>query len=330
MAKIVEFNKTGSADVLEIRDVIVPKPEKHEVQIRVKAFAINRADLMYRNGAYVIAPVFPARLGYEAAGIVEAVGEGVVDLVVGDTVSVIPSFSFHEYGMYGELVNAPRRGVVKHSDDLSFEEAAATWMMFVTAYGALIDMAGMKGGDFVLIGAAASSTGLAAIQIANYVGAIPIALARKSDRAQALLDAGAAHVIATQEEDIVAAVARITAGKGANIAFDPVGGTEAAKLFKTLASGAQYFLYGALDARNLEVPVMDLLGKHFVVRGYELFEITLNPERLTKAVEFINAGLNKGALRPVISKTFALEDIREAHRHMESNAQMGKIIVKMG
>ena len=147
--------------------------------------------------------MFPAKLGYGAAGIVEAVGDGVVDLVVGDKVSVVPSFSFHEYGMYGELVNAPRRGVVKLSDALSFEEAAATWMMFVTAYGALIDMAQMKAGDFVLIGAAASSTGLAAIQIANYVGARPIELARKSDRAQALLDAGAAHVIASRKKTLL-------------------------------------------------------------------------------------------------------------------------------
>jgi NADPH:quinone reductase-like Zn-dependent oxidoreductase len=84
MAKIIEFNRTGAADVLEIREVAVPAPAKDEVQIRVKAFAIHRADLMYRNGQYVIDPVFPAKLGYEAAGIVEAVGEGVDDLVVGD------------------------------------------------------------------------------------------------------------------------------------------------------------------------------------------------------------------------------------------------------
>lgn len=241
---------------------------------------------------------------------------------------MVPSFSFHEYAMYGELVNAPRRGVVRHSEALTFEEAAATWMMFVTAYGALIDMARMKAGDVVLVGAAASSVGLAAIQIANYVGAIPIALTRKSDRAQALLDAGAAHVIGTQEEDLIAAVNRITGGKGPNIAFDPVGGPEAAKLLKTLVSDGQYFLYGALDPRNLEAPVMDLLAKHFVIRGYELFEITLDPERLSKAVEFINVGLEAGKLHPVIWRTFALDDIQDAHRYMESNAQVGKIIVR--
>ena len=93
-------------------------------------------------------------------------------------------------------------------------------------------------------------------------------------------------------------------------------------------AGAQYFLYGALDARNLEVLVMDLLGKHFGVRGYELFEITLAPKRLNKAAECITTAMNKGKLRPVISETFAFVDIQEAHKHMESNAQMGKIMVK--
>jgi len=139
MSKVVVFNRVGSADVLEIKDVVVPSPGPNEVQIAVRAIGINRAEIMYRTGQYVIDPHFPARLGYEAAGVVKAVGTNVTDFAPGDSVSVIPAFMFSDYGMYGEVVNAPAHAVVKHPQNLSFEQAAACWMMYVTAFGALIE-----------------------------------------------------------------------------------------------------------------------------------------------------------------------------------------------
>lgn len=126
MTKAVRFHRTGDADVLQIDEVVVNPPAAGEVQIEVKALGLNRAEIMYRTGHYVIDPVFPAQAGYEAAGVVRAVGAGVKDFAAGDTVSVIPSFSFAEYGMYGEVVNAPAHAVVKHPANLSFEEAAAS------------------------------------------------------------------------------------------------------------------------------------------------------------------------------------------------------------
>ncbi|EBL5796057.1 alcohol dehydrogenase, partial [Salmonella enterica subsp. enterica serovar Corvallis] len=103
MSKVITFNRTGGPEVLEVVDVQVPAPTAGEVQIRVHAIGINRAEIMYRNGQYVIEPEFPARLGYEAAGVVQAVGENVDEFTTGDRVSVIPSFMFNEYGMYGEV-----------------------------------------------------------------------------------------------------------------------------------------------------------------------------------------------------------------------------------
>ncbi len=152
------------------------------------------------------------------------------EFAVGDMVNVMPSFSMNQYGTYGELVIVPLHAVLKQPKSLSFTEAASVWMMFVTAYGALIEDAHIGKGDFVLIPAASSSVGLAAIQIANYAGATPIALTRTSEKKQQLLDAGAAHVIATAETDLVPEVMRITDGQGARIAFDPVGGETLAKL----------------------------------------------------------------------------------------------------
>lgn len=329
MSRVVRFHRTGDAEVLQIDEVDVAAPGAGEVQIQVKALGINRAEIMYRTGQYVMEPRFPAILGYEAAGLVEALGPDVAGFNIGDAVSVVPAFSFADYGMYGELVNVPVHALVKHPENLSFVEAAASWMMFVTAYGALIDIGNLQAGETVLIRAASSSVGLAAIQIANMVGAVPVALTRTSHKRQALLDAGAAHVIATEEQDLINEVMSITDGKGARMAFDPVGGVYAGQIFKVLGMQGIFFQYGALDDRDIPVPVMDVLGKHLTLRGYELFEITGNPEKLEQAKSFVNAGLASGKLHPVIDRTFAFEEIAEAHRHMETNAQVGKIVVTL-
>jgi NADPH:quinone reductase-like Zn-dependent oxidoreductase len=329
MSRVIRFHRIGGPDVLQIDEVDVPAPGANEVQIHVRALGINRAEVMYRTGQYVIDPKFPAMLGYEAAGTVAAVGPRVTGFAIGDAVSVVPAFSFAEYGLYGELVNAPEHAVVKHPEALSFVEAAATWMKFVTAYGALIELGGLKAGEAVLIRAASSSVGLAAIQIANMVGAIPVALTRTNDKCAALLQAGAAAAIATQKQDIVAEVMAITHGKGARMAFDPVGGPEVALVLNALAKHGIFFQYGALDSRDIPVSVMDLLGKHLTLRGYQLFEITEDQEKLERAKHFINEGLASGQLRPVVDRIFGFDEMAEAHRYMESNAQVGKIVVAL-
>lgn len=327
MSKVITFNRTGGPEVLEFVDVQVPAPTAGEVQIRVHAIGINRAEIMYRNGQYVIELEFPARLGYEAAGVVQAVGENVDEFTIGDLVSVIPSFMFNEYGMYGEVVNAPVHAIVKHPENLSFEEAAASWMMYVTAYGALVEYGNLQAGQNVVIRAASSSVGLAAIQIANMLGANPIALTRTSEKSEMLLKAGAAAVIATAELDMVAEINRTTDGVGAHIVFDPVGGPDVAKLTQVMAPQGMFFQYGALDSRDMLVPVFNILGKHLTLRGYELFEITTDSEKMARAKSFITEGLRAGKLKPVIDKTFPFEEIADAQRYMEANGQVGKIVV---
>ena len=329
MSKIVRFHRLGGPEVLQIDDIEVREPGAGEVRIKVRALGLNRAEAMYRSGQYTFIPEMPAILGYEAAGTIERVGEGVTGYVVGDEVNVIPAFSFADYGLYGELAVAPIHALVRQPQGMTSVEAAGTWMQFITAYGALIDIGDLQKGETVLIRAASSSVGLAAIQIANMIGALPIALTRTSEKRQALLDAGAAHVIATQEQDLVAEVSRITGGKGARMAFDPVGGPEVANILRALCFLGIFFQYGALDTADMSIPVMEVLGKDLTIRGYQLFEITQDPERLDRAKAFISTGLENGALRPLIAKTFALEQIVEAHRYMESNTQIGKIVIEI-
>src|SRR3954466_8241514 len=291
MARVVRFHRPGGPEGLQIDQVGVPPPGNGGGPITVKALGLNRAESMFRRGQYLENPRFPARLGYEAAGTVAAVGPGVRGFRVGDAVSTIPSFSLNDYGLYGDLANAPAHAVTHHPAALSWVEAAAVWMQYLTAYGALIDIAKLTKGDTVLIPAASSSVGLAAIQIANKVGAVPVALTRGRSKRQALRDAGAAHVIATDEHDLVKEVLGVTGGKGVRVVFDPVGGPTFAKLVQATARLGIVFLYGALSPEPTPLPLFDVLGKWITIRGYVLMEITGDPARLERGKRFVNEGL---------------------------------------
>ncbi len=327
MIRVVRFHETGGPNVLKIEKVASPVPGPGEVRIRVKAIGLNRAEIMYRSGEYLMDPVFPAQLGYEAAGVIDAVGPDVVDLVAGDNVSVIPAFGFEEYGLYGEQVLAPARATVKHPASLSWEEAAATWMQFPTAWGALIDIAGLGRDDMVLLPAASSSIGLAAIQIARSVGAIPVALTRRSTKAAALRAAGAAHVIATEEEDLVSAVMRLTDGRGARVVFDPVGGPTFTELIHATAVGGIVIVYGALSPETTPLPMLPVLARQITIRGYGLAGEMRDDAKLAAAKRFVLDGIEKHGFRPKIARTFPLDRIAEAHRFMEANGHIGKIVV---
>lgn len=327
MSRVVKFAEAGGPEVLQIVAETVPGPGRNEVRIKVKAIGINRAESMWRTDQYIEPVRFPAGLGYEAAGIVDAVGEDVVGFVPGDAVNVIPSFSMNQYYTYGEIIVVPDHAVVRHPDSLSFAEAASVWMMFVTAYGALIEDAKVTAGDYVVVPAASSSVGLAAIQIANYAGATSIALTRHADKRQQLLDAGAIHVVVTDESDLVEEIKRITGGKGARVAFDPVGGPNFAKLISALSFQGIAYLYGALDERATTLPVLEMIAKMVSVKAHNIWLTSGDPARRTAAVEFVLKGLENGALKPVIDRTFEFDQIVDAHRYLESNGQFGKIVV---
>lgn len=327
MARQVQFDRIGGPEVLRIVEVEMPAPGTGEVRIAVKALGLNRAESLYRSGSYIIDPIFPARLGSEAAGVIEAVGPGVTGLAPGDRVAVVPAFSYHDYGLYGDLVLAPARATVKLPDGLSWTDAAAVWMAYVTAWGALIDTADLKPGETVLIPAASSSVGLAAIQVTNAVGAIPVALTRTAAKADLLREAGAAHVIVTDEADLATEVRRITSDAGARVVFDPVGGPAFAQLASVTAERGILIVYGALDPRATPLPVGEVLGRSLTIRGYLIFEATQDDAKLAAATTFVLNGLAGGALRPRIDRIFPFEAIADAHRHLESNAQTGKIVV---
>jgi NADPH:quinone reductase-like Zn-dependent oxidoreductase len=327
VAKIVRFHSIGSAEVLKIENLPITEPGEGEVRLKVEAIGLNRAEVMFREGNYLEAPNLPSRLGYETAGVVEAVGSGVSDIRIGDRVSTFPAFSMSNYGVYGESAVVPAYAVATYPNNLTVEEGASIWVQYLTAYGALIEYGQIKQQDYVLITAASSSVGHAAIQITKATGAVAIATTRTAAKKQVLLDDGADHVIVTDEEDLPSRVMEITVGHGANLIFDPVAGPFLEILANAAAQGATIFEYGALSSAATPFPLLPALQKGLSVRGYTLFEITKDPEKLARSKRYVYDGLQSGMLKPIIDRTFSLDNIVEAHRYMESNQQNGKIVV---
>ncbi|MGH8218183.1 MAG: zinc-dependent alcohol dehydrogenase family protein [Steroidobacteraceae bacterium] len=326
MAKVVRVHKTGGPEVLELEDTEVGQPGPGEIRIRVEAIGLNRSEAMFRAGAYLVPPKLPTLIGYEAAGTIDALGEGVHGFKSGERVCVVPSYRLGEYGVYADKAIVPARSVIAAPPQLSPVQAASIWMQYLTAF-AIVEVAKVGIGDYVLIPAASSSVGIAAIQLANWAGAVPIAATRHSTKAAALREQGAKHVVATAESDIVQEVMRITSGKGARVVFDPVGGPLVEKLANAMAEEGILFIYGALSGQPTPYPHWPAALKSLSLRGWVASYIWNKPERFARARELIVRGLTEGHLKPVIAKTFALDEIVEAHRYLESNQQIGKIVV---
>lgn len=185
MVKIVRFHEVGNAEVLKIEEVAVTEPQEGEVRLQVKAIGLNRAEVVFREGAYLEQPTLPSRIGYEASGIVDAVGSGVEGIKIGD-ISTIPSpgAKMSKYGVYGESAIVPAQVVAPFPEQLSFEQGTAIWMQYLTAYGALKHYGQMKAGDYVVITAASSGVGYSAIVLVKAVGAVAIATTRTSAKKQ--------------------------------------------------------------------------------------------------------------------------------------------------
>lgn len=327
MPKIVRFHQIGGPEVLKLEDLPLAEPGKGEIRMKVEAIGLNRAEIMLRKGQYLETPQLPSRLGYEAAGVIDAVGPDVTGFRIGDRISTIPSFPMSQYGVYGESAIVPAYAAAKYPDKLSAIEGAAIWMQYMTAFGALIEYGDLKKNDSVLITAGSSSVGLAAIQITKAAGGVAIATTRGADKKAFLLKAGADHVIVTDEENLVEKVMALTSEKGVRLVFDPVAGPLLEQLAAVTAPGGIIFEYGALAPHPTPFPLFPALAKGLTIRGYTLFEIVKNPEMLKRGKEYIYQGLESGSLKPIIDRTFPLAEIAEAHRYMASNQQKGKIVV---
>ncbi len=295
MSRIVRFAASGGPEVLTFADVAVPEAGPGEVRIQVKAIGINRAEAMFREDAYIEHPTLPARLGYEAAGIIDSVGEGVTGFAPGDAVNTIPAFSMNRYGMYGEVVLAPvhagrQAPAVAHLRGGGLDLDDVRHRLRRIDRGRQADAGGCRGDPRRLEQRRAGG------DPAHQSGR------RDPDRpdphrppsASRLLDAGARHVIATEEQDFVAEVLKLTGGKGARVVFDPVGGPTFLKLMSVLAVEGIAYLYGALSDEVTPIPVLDFLAKRQTIKAHNIWLTSGDPLRQKKAVDTILKGLASG------------------------------------
>jgi NADPH:quinone reductase-like Zn-dependent oxidoreductase len=322
-ARVAIFDQVGGPEVLRITQIPLEAPTAGQVQVRIDAIGLNRVETLFRAGFWPVQPTLPAsRLGFEAAGTVELVGEGVEHVKPGDPVTVLSANDMSRYGVYADVVNLPATTVSPRSAAIDAVTAAGLWVAYLTAYGTLVEAADVHAGEFVLITAASSAVGLAAIQVARQVGAIPVAVTRTSAKAEQLRAAGAAHVIARDGGDLVERVREITGG-GAEVALDAVGGPGLTEVAHAVQANGRVVVYGFLDPRPTPFPMNWPLRVH----GFDLEHMAIDPLVMGRAAQFLSDGLTSGALVPTIGRTFDFEEIAAAHRYLESNDQVGKIVV---
>jgi NADPH:quinone reductase-like Zn-dependent oxidoreductase len=324
MPRVVVFDEFGGPEVMHVVEEQAVEPAAGEVRVRIEAFAVNPLDQMVRSGASPVPVPLPhARLGVEGTGIIDALGPEVTGLKVGDPVILAAIPDANVRGSYAETTTLPASRVVARPAGLGVTEAAAIWVAYSTAYGALVEKAGMRPGDRVLITAASGGVGRAAMQIANQIGAVPIAVTRHSAKTDELIAAGAAGVVVTDRMDVAEAVRRHTGGTGADIVLDLVMGPGQQDLLKAARPGGTLVAAGFLDPRPTPFP----MGTPLSIFGYQSFEHTLDPVVVQRMAAFLNAGVRLGALRPAIDEVFVLDDIVEAHRRLEKGLHAGKKIV---
>lgn len=338
MAKIVQFTEFGGPEVLQLIEVETGSPGANEVKLQIKAIGLNRAETMLRENQYIVTPELPSRLGYDASAEVIEIGSGVIGLAIGDKVITIPSFSQSKNGVYGEEAIVPENACWPWPKGLSAEEAACVGTNYTTAYFGLLSVGRLSTGDTILLTAATGGVGFAAIEIAKELNATVIATTRKPNKVQSLLDAGADHVIVTSEENIGDRVQEITNGAGVQVVFDAIAGTGISVLLECLGQAGRCVIYGIVDPSKPEIDIMQFMIKglsfhsHAVVyfTGYPDFGVPQDAAAIEEAKAFLLPRLTDGRLKPKVSETFKLEDVRDAHRAIVSDQQLGKIVMTVG
>jgi NADPH:quinone reductase-like Zn-dependent oxidoreductase len=259
--------------------------------------------------------------------VVEAVGADVHGLQVGDEISTIAITDMSAHGIYGDHAIVPATEVVKRPDGVDPVAGAATWLAYTTAYGALVETGRLRPGATVLITAAAGAVGIAAIRIARHFGATPVVTTRNEAKSARLVELGAAHVITGEGDRLLEDLHGVTGGRGADLVLDAVAGPGLETLAQAMAPGATLIVTSNLDPRPAPLPWVWPLD----IRKYAnpVF-YAADPARVERARSFITAGLRSGVFAPVVARTFDLGEIVEAHRYLESNLHVGKVIVTVG
>ncbi len=314
---------------LEEHDAEEPGPG--DVRLRVEAFALNWGDMDLMLDRYSFSfPQFPARIGIEAAGIVDAVGSDVSGIDIGERLCTLPYFYFNR-GASTESLVIDARYVTKAPPDLSAVESASIWMQYMTAYFPVVELSKAGPGTFILVPAATGTAGTAALQIGRMCGATMIATTRFEHNRAYLEDNGADHVLIPEAVDMAEELRRITGGRGIDAAFDPVGGGMIGRYSPVLAKGAHIYFYGTLDGEMPSLPMVDLFQADARFHPFSLFNYVEDEAMCERGKAFVYDALASGKIAPRIDRVFAMEEYRDAWDYLRAPRQShGKVVIRTG
>jgi synaptic vesicle membrane protein VAT-1 len=333
----VVITRYGMPEVLQARDAPDLAPGEGEVRITVHAAGVNFADVMARLGFYPDAPKPPVVVGYEVAGVVDAIGHGVTNLREGDRVVALTRF-----GGYASQAVVPAGFAFPIPDGLSAVDAAAIPVNYLTAYLALYRLANVTAKETVLIHGAGGGVGIAATQLARLRGATIIGTASGAKH-DAIRAQGVEHAIDYRVTNLVAEVRRLTDNRGVDVVLDPVGGRSFADSYRLLAPLGRLVVYGVSalatgERRNwlraittlVRTPrfsPLSMMNRNRGVFGLNLGHLWDEREKLAEAMTWLLSESTAGRLRPVVSRTFPLEQAADAHRFMQTRANIGKVLL---
>ena len=323
--RAIVIAKPGGPEVLELRDVPTAEPSRGEVRVRVRATAVNRADLLQRMGMYPAPPGSPADIpGLEIAGEVDAVGDGVTELVAGDHV-----FGVVGGGGYAEYLTVHARTLAPMPPGLSFTDAAAVPEAFVTAWDAMVDQGRLGAGETVLVHAAGSGVGTAAIQIARAIGARSIGTARTADKLERARRLGLDEGVLVEGGKFADEVRKRTGGRGVDVVVELVGGAYVPQDLACLATQGRIVVVGMMAGTQCDLDLGALMRKRAEIRGTMLRSRPIEEKILAaRALERHLVPLfARGALKPIVAKVLPLAEAGDAHRLMQSNETFGKIVL---
>jgi putative PIG3 family NAD(P)H quinone oxidoreductase len=319
------ITRPGGPEVLEIREVDPPDAGPNDLVVRVRASGLNRADIHQREGAYPAPPGSPPDIpGLEYAGEVARVGSDVHEFAVGDRV-----FGIAGGGAHAELLAVPARTVARAPASLSWEDAGAVPEAFITAHDALVTQAHLAPGERVLIHAAGSGVGLAAVQIVRAMGAIPYGTSRTADKIERALPFGLERGAVVRDASEIGPVAQEWAPQGFNVVLDLVGGAYTPASVSVLASRGRLMLVGLVAGATATFDLRRILSRRIALIGTVLRARSVD-EKAAATEAFARDLVQRfdaGALRAVVDRVFPLAEIADAHRRMESNETFGKVVV---
>ena len=323
MTKAFRFYETGGSDVLRFEDVELGKPGVGEVRLRQEAVGLNYIDIYFRAGVYP-APSLPSGLGLEGSGVIEAVGDGVTDLAVGDRVA----YAAQPLGAYAEARVMPAKGLVKIPDGISFDLAAAAMLQGMTAQYLLRRTYHVKKGDTILIHAAAGGVGQIVCQWAKHLGATVIGTVGSKEKADIAKSKGCDYPILYREEKVSERVKEITNGEGVEVVYDSVGKDTFDDSLDCLKRLGMMVSFGQSSGAVPPVPLKALApGAYFLTRP-SVFQYTATREELLATANELFDVLKSGVVKIDVGAKYALADAKQAHNDLEGRKTTGSVILK--